>query len=103
MLFVTLLRRTRSHVHMEVVTNSILVDEESRLKRRASAENWTANKKRAVSLMADSPVAVAAAAPANGVAENEEKPEIAKEDEGFPNKEQVEVRMLVENLSMMSN
>lgn len=72
---------------MEVITNTSLVDEESKLKRRASEKEWIANKKRALSSpMADSPVATATT---NGISEDIQKQQSTRDDDAFPDQEKV--------------
>lgn len=66
---------------MEFQSRGIKVEDEPGGKRRATAEEWTANKKRALSSMSDSPVA------ANGVADDSRKHGKPNDEEMHPQEE----------------
>lgn len=66
---------------MEFQSRGIKVEDEPGGKRRGTAEEWTANKKRALSSMSDSPVA------ANGVADDSRKDVKPNDEEVGPQEE----------------
>lgn len=72
---------------MEFQSRGIKVEDEPGGKRRATVEDWTANKKRALSSTSDSPVA------ANGIVDESRKSNKPKvEDDEPQDEDEIEVR-----------